>query len=123
MKESENSIWKEEILKDFRVPTQAGFDEKVMGLIEELENKPVVKPAPLVSLKQWFYTILVASLVVLMAVFVQYKIELDFGFLETYSFQLLDWINAHMGTLWTLFSLVGVFFVFTLFNQKRLIYK
>lgn len=123
MKESEDKNWKEEILNDFEKPTHAGFNDEVMGKIEELENKPVVKSAPLISAKQWFFTALIASLIVFLAVFVQYKIELDFGYIETYSVKIMDWINANMGILWIAFALVGVFFVFAVLNQKRLTFK
>lgn len=123
MKESEDNNWREEILKDFKKPTHAGFKDEVMDMIEGLDNKPAVKPAPLISVKQWFFTVLVASLIVLLAVFVQYKIELDFGYVETYSMKMLDWINSNMEILWVAFALVGVFFVFALFNQKRLTFK
>lgn len=119
MKESENRYWEEELLKDFKKPTHAGFEEEVMTKIEALEKKPIVQSAPLISLKQWFYVTLIGALIVLTAVFVQYRLELHVEFLETFSHKLLDWINIHIGTLWTLFSLVGVFFVYTLFNYKR----
>lgn len=123
MKESEDKIWKDEILNDFEKPTHAGFNDDVMSMIEELENKPVVKPAPLISAKQWFFTALIGSLIILLAVFVQYKIELDFGYVETYSMKMLDWINTNMEILWIAFALVGVFFVFVVLNQKRLTIK
>ena len=123
MKESEDKNWKEQILKDFEKPTHAGFNDEVMDMIEELGNKPAVKPAPLINVKQWFYTALIGSLIVLLAVFVQYKIELDFGYVETYSMKMLDWINGNMEVLWVAFALVGVFFVFALLNQKRLTLK
>lgn len=123
MKESTDKNWKEEVLRDFEKPTHAGFNDEVMGMIEELENKPVAKPVPLISVRQWFFTALIASIIILLGVFVQYKIELDFGYVETYSMKMLDWINTNMEILWVTFALVGVFFVFAVFNQKKLTLK
>lgn len=121
MKESEDKNWKEEVLKDFQKPTHSGFNDEVMGMIEELENKPVVKPAPLISAKQWFFIALIASLIVLLGVFVQYRVELDFGYMETYSMKILDWINANLEILWSVFTFVGVLFIYSILNQRRLI--
>lgn len=123
MKESEDNNWKNEILKDFEKATHAGFNDEVMGMIEGLEKKHVVKTAPLISAKQWFFAALTGSLFVLIAVFVQYEIEIDFGYVETCSLKMLDWINGNMELLWIAFTLVGAIFVFALFNQKRLTIK
>lgn len=123
MKESTDKNWKEEILKDFEKPTHAGFNDEVMNMIKNLEDKPVVKPAPLISVRQWFFTALIASIIILLGVFVQYKMELDFTYVETYSLKILEWINTNMEILWVAFALVGVFFVFAVLNQKKLTFK
>ncbi len=123
MKESEDKNWKEEILHDFVKPTHEGFNDDVLGMIGELENKPAVNPTPLISVKQWFCTAMTASIIVLLAVFVQYRIELNFSYVETYSVKVMDWINENMEILWTAFALVGVFFVISLINQSKMIFK
>tara|TARA_B100000508_G_scaffold140085_1_gene139991 strand:- start:84966 stop:85337 length:372 start_codon:yes stop_codon:yes gene_type:complete len=123
MKESEDKNWKEEILKDFEKPTHAGFNDEVMSMIDELESKPAFNPTPLISVRQWFFTAVVASIIILLGVFVQYRIELDFGYVETYTEKFMHWINANMEVLWVAFALVGVFFVFTLMNQNKLSIK
>ena len=118
MKESEDKNWKEEILKDFEKPTHTGFNDEVMDLIQDLEKKPAMKPAPLISAQQWFFTALIASIIVLIGVFVQYQIQLDFGYIEMYSAKMLEWINSNMQIIWSLFALVAVFFIFSLMNRK-----
>ncbi len=123
MKESEGKSWKEEILHDFVKPTHEGFNDEVMGMIGELENKPVLKPEPLISARQWFFAAMTASIIVLLAVFVQYRIELNFSYVETFSVKFMDWINANTEILWTAFALVGALFVISLINSTKMIFK
>lgn len=123
MKESEDKNWKEEILKDFEKPTHSGFTDEVLQNIGEVEHKQSFRPAPLISAKGWFFTALIFGIVVLLAVFVEYKIEFEFGFIEDYSEKLLKLLNDNTPVLWIIFSLVAVLFVLAVMNQKRFTFK
>ena len=118
MKELQESEWKNEVLKNFKQTTHSGFSEEVMDKIIEIENKPAQKPAPLISAQQWFFTSMIASFIVLFSVLVLNKVVVDFHYIEDYSIQLMNWINLHLKELWSLFALIGVFFIYTLFKQR-----
>lgn len=86
-------------------------------------EKPVVKPAQLISNRQWLFTAIIASLLVVLCVFVQYPIDMELGGIKKYQNVMEDWISTNMSLLWTVFALVGFFFVFVVLNQKRLTFK
>lgn len=118
MKEQEDKFWKEEILKDFEKPTHQGFTEDVMRGIEQKKESKSSAYEPLISPKQWLFTIFVLAIVTVFAVFTEYKIEFDLSYIEKYSHQLLELLNENSSFLWISFSLVGVFFVYTVFGKN-----
>ncbi|MEX2485689.1 MAG: hypothetical protein WED10_14045 [Brumimicrobium sp.] len=120
MKESEDKFWKGEILKDFEKPTHQGFTEDVMRSIEKEQEVKSFAYQPLIGTKQWLITAFVLAIIILVAVFVEYKIEFDLGYFEKYSQQLLELLNDNSSFLWITFSLVGVFFVYTIIGKNSL---
>jgi len=123
MKESQDKNWKDEVLSNFEKPTHSGFTDEVMRNINALDEKVSVQPAPLISSKQWFYTGLVFSIIILLTVFVEYKMDFEFGYIEDFSTQLLQWVNDNLSSLWIVLTLLSVFFVFSLINQKKFTFK
>lgn len=120
MKESEHKFWKEEILKDFDKPTHQGFTEDVMQGIAQTQESRATAYEPLISTKQWLITVFILAIITTVAVFFQYKIQIDLGYFEKYSQQLLTFLNKNSSVLWVSFSLVSVFFVYTLFGRGTL---
>lgn len=120
MKEQEDKFWKEEILKDFEKPTHQGFTEDVMRGIEQVQEVKSSAYEPLISPKQWLFTAFVLAIVTVLSIFVEYKIEFDFSYIEKYSQQLLELLNKNASFLWISFSLVGVFFVYSVFGKNSL---
>jgi hypothetical protein len=123
MKESQDKNWKDEVLSNFEKPTHSGFTDEVMRNINALDEKVSVQPAPLISSKQWFYTGLFFSIIILLTVFVEYKMDFEFGYIEDFSTQLLQWVNDNLSSLWIVLTLLSVFFVFSLINQKKFTFK
>jgi hypothetical protein len=120
MKESEDNFWKEEILKDFEKPTHQGFTEDVMKGLEQVEFSKSNAYEPLISAKQWLITAFILVAITITAIFLQYKIQFEFGYFETYSQQLLDFLNKNTSMLWVTLSLVSVFFVYSVFGKRSL---
>lgn len=118
MKEQEDKFWKEEILKDFEKPTHQGFTEDVMRGIEKQQESKSSTYEPLISPKQWLFTAFVLAIVSVLAIFVEYKIEFDLSYIEKYSQQLLELLNENSSFLRITFSLVGVFFVYSVFGKN-----
>jgi hypothetical protein len=123
MKESQDKNWKDEVLSNFEKPRHSGFTDEVMRNINALDEKVSVQPAPLISSKQWFYTGLFFSIIILLTVFVEYKMDFEFGYIEDFSTQLLQWVNDNLSSLWIVLTLLTVFFVFSLINQKKFTFK
>ncbi len=123
MKESEDKFWKEEILKDFEKPTHQGFTEDVMRGIEQEQESKSAAYEPLISPKQWLLTAFIMVTITIVAIFFQYKIQIDLGYFEKYSQQLLEFLNANNSMLWVSLSLVSVFFVFSVFGKGVLFRK
>lgn len=119
MKESEDKFWKEEVLKDFEKPTHQGFTEDVMRGIELAEESSTAYE-PLISPKQWLITAFILATITTVAIFFQYKIQIDLGYFENYSQQLLAFLNENITLMWVGLSLVSVFFVFSLFSKGSL---
>lgn len=120
MKEQGDKFWKKEILKDFEKPTHQGFTEDVMRGIEKQQESKSSAYEPLISPKQWLFTAFVLAIVTVLAIFVEYKIEFSLGYFEKYSQQLLELLNENSSFLWITFSLVGVFFVYTVIGKNSL---
>jgi hypothetical protein len=117
MNESENKFWEEVILKDFEKPTHQGFTEEVMQGIEQKKESKSATYEPLISPKQWLITAFVLITISIVAISFQYKIEFDLGYLEKYSQQLLQLLNENTSFLWISFSLVGVFFAYSIIGN------
>jgi hypothetical protein len=117
MKEPEDNFWKEEILKDFEKPTHQGFTEDVMQVLEQKQESKSAAYEPLISSKQWLITAFVLTTISIVAVFFQYKIEFDLGYFEKYSQQLLQLLKENTSFLWISFSLVGVFFTYSIIGN------
>jgi len=120
MKEPEDNFWKEEILKDFEKPTHQGFTGDVMQGIEQTQKVKSAAYEPLISPKQWLITAFILAIITTVAIFFQYKIQFDLGYLERYSQQLLQFLSENTSLLWGSLSLVSVFFVFSVVGKGKL---
>ncbi|PHR47005.1 MAG: hypothetical protein COA32_08770 [Fluviicola sp.] len=120
MKESEDKFWKEEILKDFDKPTHQGFTEDVMQGIAQTQESRATAYEPLISSKQWLITAFILAIITTVAVFFQYKIQIDLGYFEKYSQYLIEFLNENTSLLWIGLSLVSVFFAVSVFGKGKI---
>ncbi len=117
MKKREDEKWKKAVLYDFEKPTHSGFTEDIMQIIERQEQS--VRPAPLISSKQWVFVGFMLGLITLLVFIAEYKWDLNFESIHKYSEKLITLLIEQSSMLWIALSLVTVFFVYLLFQDRK----